>query len=176
MTTLYRNTTHPLQIMIYSVLLGVIATAFLDLINYLQHVALNTPLTRYEFIGRWVLYMFDGQFVHESIKAAAAKPGELAMGWFGHYAIGVLFAWMLLALWKLKWFDAPKFWPALFVGLVTCAIPYFLMQPGMGSGIAGLNTPDPLAAQLKVVYSHVIFAIGLWLGGYLLRPLVAKSG
>jgi len=158
----------------YAALLGVIATAFLDLVNYAQHVLLNKPLTHYELIGRWILYILEGQFYHPSIKASAAKTGELAVGWFVHYAIGVLFALLLLVVWSLNWLNRPRIIPALIVGLVTCAIPYFLMQPGMGKGIAGILTPNPIAVQLKVLISHLFFALGLIVGAYALR-LAAKA-
>ena len=154
----------------FAIALGIIATLFLDLVNYAQHLLMEKPLTRYEFIGRWVLYFFEGQFYHESIKAAATKPGELLIGWVGHYAIGIAFAMILLGIWGVTWLERPRFVPALVVGIVTCAIPYFIMQPGMGNGVAGMLTPNPVAVQLKVLISHVIFAIGLTVGGYILRP------
>ena len=60
-------------LLILSIVLGVAATAFLDVVNYLQHIVLDKPLTRYEFIGRWVIYMTDGVFSHESIKTCSNK-------------------------------------------------------------------------------------------------------
>lgn len=55
------------------------ATAFLDIINYLQHLVFDKPLTRYEFIGRWVIYMTDGIFSLLNLsKTAAPRVGEVS--------------------------------------------------------------------------------------------------
>lgn len=55
----------------FSIALGVMATAMLDIWNYARHLLFDVPLTRYEFIGRWMLHMLDGKFLHESIKQSA---------------------------------------------------------------------------------------------------------
>ena len=154
-----------------SIILGVLATAFLDLWNLARALAFDGALPRYDLIGRWLLYMLDGRFVHDSIRAAEPRTGELLAGWGGHYAIGVVFAMMLLGVWGLRWLDRPRLIPAMLVGLVTVAIPYFLMQPGMGSGVAGRLTADPDAARMKVVVSHVVFGAGLYLAGWLMAAV-----
>lgn len=151
-----------------SILLGVFATAFLDAWNYMQHILLDKPLTRYEFIGRWAMYMLEGVYHHESINAAQPIAGELLVGWFGHYFIGILFALMLLVYSSSDWLKRPSFLPALVVGIVACVIPLFLMYPGMGKGMAGMLTPNPTALQLKVLFSHVVFSVGLYVGGWLM--------
>ena len=38
---------------------------------------------------------------------------------------------------------APTFLPALLVGIGTVAAPFFILQPGMGAGIAASRTPNP---------------------------------
>jgi hypothetical protein len=161
------------RIIIAAMVLGGLATAFLDIINYLQHVVFDKPLTRYEFIGRWVIYMTDGIFSHQSIKTAEPRAGELLLGWIGHYGIGVAFAGLMLAFTGLKWIQAPSFLPAFIVGLATCSIPFFIMYPGMGYGIAGLSTQAPTMLQSKVLLSHFIFSVGLYLAGWLLQKLPA---
>ena len=157
------------KLLLLAALLGVAATAFLDVVNYMQHIIFNKPLTRYEFIGRWVIYMIDGVFSHQSIKSAPPRTGELMLGWFGHYAIGVGFALLMLAFTGFKWIRKPTFAPAFIVGLVTCSIPFFIMYPGMGYGIAGLDTPNPTMLQIKVLISHFIFSVGLFIAGWVTK-------
>ena len=163
------------SLLILSVVLGVAATAFLDAMNYLQHIILDKPLTRYEFIGRWVIYMTDGVFSHQSIKAALPKAGELMLGWVGHYAIGIGFALLMLIFTGVKWVLKPSFLPAFIVGFATCSIPFFLMYPGMGYGIAGLHTPNPAMLQSKVLLSHFIFSVGLYAAGRLLSRRIQDT-
>lgn len=154
--------------------LGILATGFLDAWNLFRHLAFDVPLTNYEPVGRWLLHMMDGKFVHEHIRHAAEKPGELVAGWAGHYAIGIVFAVILVLGWGRSWLERPRPVPALIVGLVTCAIPFFIMQPAMGNGIAGHLTPDPWAARMKVIVSHIVFGFGLFAAGWLLSGLRAR--
>ena len=162
-------------LLILSIVLGVAATAFLDAVNYLQHIVLDKPLTRYEFIGRWVIYMTDGVFSHESIKTAEPRKGELLRGGFGHYAIGVGFALLMLVFTGLRWIQKPSFMPAFIVGFATCSIPFFLMYPGMGYGVAGLHTPNPAMLQSKALLSHFIFSVGLYAAGWLLSRRIQDA-
>ncbi|MNT97543.1 hypothetical protein D3C72_2398910 [compost metagenome] len=62
----------------------------------------------------------------------------------------------------------PTLAPALIVGLATVAAPFFLMQPGMGAGIAASKTPNPHIARLRSLLTHAVFGIGLYLSGLLL--------
>ena len=43
-----------------------------------------------------------------------------------------------------------------------CRSPFFVLQPGMGAGIAASKTPDPTAARLKSVIGHTVFGLGLY--------------
>lgn len=158
----------------YSVVIGVIATAFLDLWNMLRHYVFDVPLTKYEFIGRWMLYMLDGKFYHASIKQSPAINGELLAGWVGHYAIGVAFAVILLMLCGLKWLQSPKLKSAMLVSMATVVIPYFVMQPGMGLGIAGSASPDQVATIMKVIISHIVFGFGLYVAGLVFMRFVTR--
>jgi hypothetical protein len=51
---------------------------------------------------------------------------------------------------------------ALVVGVFTVVFPFFLMQPGMGIGIAASKTPNPNVARLRSLTSHAIFGVGLY--------------
>jgi hypothetical protein len=53
-------------------------------------------------LGRWIGHFPRDQFVHDSIGKAAALRNERIIGWSAHYAIGVLFAAVLVAVWGLN--------------------------------------------------------------------------
>jgi len=55
----------------------------------------------------------------------------------------------MLMLQGLDWAREPRLLPALIVGLFTVVAPFFVMQPGMGAGIAAAKTPNPTAARLR---------------------------
>ena len=60
----------------------------------------------------------------------------------------------------------PTLGPALAVGIGTVAAPFFLMQPGMGAGIAASRTPRPNAARLQSLLTHAVFGLGLYVAAW----------
>jgi hypothetical protein len=158
--------------LLYALLLGVGATAVLDLWTaFLTRVFAVSP-PNYAMVGRWIGHFPKGRFVHDSIAKAPPVHGELAIGWAAHYAIGVMFAALLLAIFGLDWARQPTPLPALIVGLATVVAPLFVMQPAMGMGIAASKMPDPNAARLRSIVTHAVFGIGLYLSALLAAPLI----
>jgi hypothetical protein len=121
----------------------------------------------YGLVGRWLAYMPRGRFRHDSIKASARVAGERVIGWAAHYLIGIAFAAVLLGIWGLDWLHHPTIGPALLVGIGSVVAPFFLMQPGMGAGIAASRTPRPAAARVQSFVTHAIFGLGLYATGWL---------
>ncbi|HEX5047045.1 MAG TPA: DUF2938 domain-containing protein, partial [Gammaproteobacteria bacterium] len=130
-----------------STLIGIGATAATDLWAIVRQRRLNVPAPDFGLVGRWIAHMPRGQFRHERIAAAAAVPGERAIGWAAHYLIGIGFAALLLAMTGLDWMRHPTVLPALLFGAATVLAPFLLMQPGMGAGIAASRTPRPGSAR-----------------------------
>jgi DUF2938 family protein len=104
-----------------------------------------------------------GTFRHANIAAAKKRPAECAIGWTAHYLIGIFFALMLVVLTSGRWLEQPSFLPALLMGIGTVPIPYFVMQPALGFGIAAAKTPHPTQARLKSLMTHTVFGVGLYL-------------
>ena len=59
----------------------------------------------------------------------------------------------------------------MIVGLVTLVAPFFMMQPGMGLGIAASKAPRPNVARLKSIASHTVYGVGLY-GSAILSALL----
>lgn len=147
---------------IYSLLIGAGATAVADFWSLaLKWVVGITPMN-WGMVGRWFGHMPEGRFIHESVAKAAPVRGELAIGWIAHYAIGIVFAGILLAICGLDWARQPTLPPALIVGVATVLAPFFLMQPGLGLGIAAARTPRPMIARLRSLLNHTVFGLGLY--------------
>jgi hypothetical protein len=151
-----------------AILLGTGATALMDAWGIARTRLLGMPAPDYGLVGRWLAYMPRGRFRHERIAAVPAVRGERIIGWIAHYAIGIAFAGLLLAIWGLDWARQPTLAPALMVGVGTVAAPFLLMQPGMGAGIAASRTPRPAAARLQSLITHLVFGAGLYAAGLLL--------
>ena len=154
--------------------IGIIATGVMDAWGVLRQPLFGFPRANYRLIGRWFAHMPRGTFRHAAIAASPALPGEHAIGWIAHYAIGITFAALLVWLGGDPWLQRPTLGLALLVGLATLVAPLFIMQPAMGAGIAGARTKDPRAARVQSAVTHLVYALGLyaagWLGALLFPP------
>lgn len=149
-----------------SVLTGAGATALIDMWAVARKRLLGIPALDYGLVGRWLVHLARGRFRHARIAASPPVRGERPIGWMAHYLIGVAFAAALLAIWGLDWMRQPTLAPALTVGLASAAAPFFLMQPGMGAGIAASRTPRPNAARAQTLITHALFGLGLYISAW----------
>jgi len=156
-------------VLIDTALVGLGATALIDLWAIARRRLLGVPAPDYGLVGRWLGHMPSGRFCHDSIQAAPPLRGERWLGWSAHYLIGIVFAAVLLAICGPAWFADPRLGPALAVGIGSVAAPYFVMQPGMGAGIAASRTARPNAARLHSLVTHAVFGLGLYAAGRLLQ-------
>jgi DUF2938 family protein len=145
-----------------AIAIGIGATLLMDLWNLLLKRTFSIPSLNYCLLGRWVRHMPDGTFRHASITAAPQRPFECTVGWISHYTIGVVFALAFVAFTSGDWLARPTVMPALLYGLGTVVVPFFVMQPSLGLGIAASRTPNPTQARLKSIVTHVIFGVGLY--------------
>lgn len=149
------------------VVIGLGATAVMDIGALARKRLFAMPLPNYALVGRWLGHMRKGRFVHRPIAAAPRVGGEGVIGWTAHYLIGIAFAALLVGICGTAWIQHPTLLPALLVGVGTVAAPFLLMQPGMGAGIFARRTPRPGAARLQSVITHTVFGLGLYAAGWL---------
>lgn len=159
--------------LLFAALIGVGATAFMDLVALARKQFSGAPAPNYGMAGRWFAHLARGRFFHRSISKSPAVRGERLIGWSAHYLVGVAFAAVLLGIWGLEWIFHPTPGPALLVGIATVAAPFLLMQPGMGAGIASSRAPDPKAARIRSLAAHGTFGAGLYVAGWMVSRLVS---
>lgn len=155
----------------HALVIGLVATALIDLWSIVRKRIFATPAPNYGLVGRWLGHMPSGRFRHHSIAAASVVPGERLIGWTAHYLIGMAFAAVLLGVWGLEWVQRPTLIPALLVGIGTVAMPFLVMQPGMGAGVAASRAPRPGAARVQSLVTHTLFGLGLYAGGWIAHLL-----
>lgn len=144
------------------VFIGCGATLIMDIwLMFLQRI--GVPTLNFALIGRWVGHIFHGRIAHASIDKAAPIPNEVLLGWLTHYAVGIVFAALLVSLAGITWTTAPSPGPALLTGIGTVVFPFLVMQPAMGLGIAATKTAAPLKNCLRSLINHGIFGLGLFL-------------
>lgn len=145
-----------------SLVVGIGGTAAMDIWAILLNKLFGLPLPNWGMIGRWFAHIPKGTITHKDITKAAPVSNENAIGWLAHYAIGVLYAGVLIAITGPVWSASPTFLPALIIGLVTVGAGWFILQPGMGAGWAASLKPNPWRIRMLNVAAHIAFALGLY--------------
>jgi hypothetical protein len=163
-----------MEIVVAAVLVGIGGTVVLDLFSLLMERLAGVPATNWRMVGRWLGHMPRGRFVQPDLKQTDPVPGEHALGWIFHYVIGAGYGLLLVAIWGAGWLQAPGFAPPMVLVLVLLVLPFFVMMPGMGAGIAGARTPNPTVTRLKSVVGHSVFGLGMYATA--LTIAVTRSG
>ena len=145
-----------------SLAVGFGATAAMDIWAIVLSRVSGRALPDWAMVGRWFAHIPRGRVFHQDIAAAPPAAHELAIGWIAHYAIGILYAGVLILWGGSAWVQKPTFLPALIVGLVTVGAGWFLLQPGMGAGWAASLMPNPWQIRARNLITHTVFALGLF--------------
>lgn len=156
-----------------AIVIGLGATLFMDLWAQFLKWVFNIPPANYCLVGRWLLHMPEGRFVHGSIAAASQKRFECTVGWIAHYVLGAVYALVLVAFVSERWVVRPTLLPAFLFAMASLLVPLLIMQPAFGLGIAASRTPNPTQARLRSLLAHAAFGVGLYVSAvgvsYVLR-------
>jgi hypothetical protein len=155
-------------LVIQGALLGFGANVLFDLWQHGLARATGQPPPNWAAIGRWFRHLARGRVFHADIGAAAPGEPERALGWIGHYVVGVTYGMVFALIVGPDWLAAPRLLPALAFGLATVAFGWFLLQPGLGLGWAASKAPNPGKVRLTNLAGHAVFGLGLWLTGLVL--------
>ena len=151
-----------LQDIAHVALIGIGATAVMDVwLALLKRMGVRT--SSFALVGRWAGHLLRGRFAHADIACAKPIAGELAWGWLTHYAIGIAFAGLLLAVQGFAWARHPALGPSVLLGVSTALVPLCVIQPAMGAGYASSKTPTPIRNSLRSLANHTVFGVGLYL-------------
>lgn len=162
-----------MQHLFFVILIGVGATVVMDLWALLRQRLLNIAPTNWAMVGRWLAHMRRGQFRHTAIADSKPVRFEKWIGWTAHYVIGIGYAALFVLLCGKTWIDIPTMGPALTFGIATVVAPFFILQPGMGAGVAASRTPKPNIVRLHSLINHGVFGFGLYLSALTVKLLNA---
>ena len=151
------------------VLIGIGATIAMDVWALLLALVPGEGRPNWAPVGRWFGHLARGTIFHEDIAIASEYPAELALGWAGHYAVGIIYGVVFALFMGDAWFAHPRFLPAWIWGIVTVAGGWFLLQPGLGIGWAASKLPNRNKVRVMNLVAHSFFALGLWGTAVLLR-------
>jgi len=119
-----------------------------------------------QYLGRWVLNMFDGVFIHDNIQTANQFRFEVPAAIAFHYFTGILLVGIFLWLRE----NIQTFPRSTYMGLayawLTLFLPLLIMFPALGFGIFGLDANDDLSNMVASILAHTFYGFGmmLWLG------------
>ena len=158
--------------LISAILIGLGATLTTDLwALFLKH-AFKITAPNYCLVGRWLRYMPEGIFKHSNIASTPPKSTECTIGWIAHYIIGITFAIIFVTFVGDDWLQHPTPIPAIVFGVVMVLMPFFIMQPSFGLGVAASKTSNPTQARLRSLMNHTVFGLGLYLFALLVNWLL----
>lgn len=151
------------QLLIVATLGGVVGTAAMDGIKYVGHKARLIGGVRMDMLGRWSLGMLQGKFVHDDIHESPAFAGETTAGWIFHYLTGIIVAWFypLFVLALGMSMQPPRMSSALWFGLSTSVLPWFMVYPAFGKGWFGSKAPKAARPILTSIVSHTFYGAGI---------------
>jgi hypothetical protein len=151
--------TEPIGAALKIILIGIVATLATDLwLRVVQTIA-ELPPAPWGLVGRWVAWWPRGVFIHRPITATPKVHGELAIGWAFHYAVGIVYAALYLAIVALDVDSGPTLGSALVFAMVLLVAPWFVLQPALGLGFMAARAPNPGAVRAFNIATHAIFGI-----------------
>ncbi|KQV24429.1 hypothetical protein ASC97_26375 [Rhizobium sp. Root1203] len=152
-----------------SVVIGIGATVLMDIWAIVLAQATGGSLPNWAPVGRWFWHLGNGKVFHDDIGKAASYEHELALGWIGHYVVGILYGILLVLIAGPGWLAEPTFLPAWIWAIVTVGAGWFLLQPGLGIGWAASKTPNPAKVRFLNLVSHTVFGFGLYATALIIR-------
>lgn len=150
-------------------LMGLVATALMDVWALILNRFAGQNLPNWALVGRWFRHLGEGTIFHDDIAKAEPYGRELALGWIGHYVIGIIYGIVFAILAGPAWLAAPTFLPAWIFAILTVTAGWFLLQPGLGLGWAASKTANPGKVRALNLVAHTVFGMGMWGTALLLR-------
>jgi len=111
--------------------------------------------------GKWIESSAKGKIFLADIRTSPGKPAPLKRFLVYHYLIGVLLTCVLYSMLMLLQLGSVPWWIFLSYGLITTALPLFLMFPAMGFGVFGSKGPPEYLLWRTAVLNHLAFGLGL---------------
>lgn len=152
---------HTIHTLLAGLAIGAAATATLDMWNLLLARVWGVRSLDYCLLGRWIAHMRRGVVRHANINTAARVRFECVAGWVAHYGIGAWLAAVLMGA-APSFIDQPTLGPAVTFGIGTVVLPFFVLQPALGLGVAASATQSPARARLKSLATHTVYGLGLY--------------
>ncbi len=102
-----------LNLIINGTLIGLGATIIMDIWALVLTQFPGQSRPNWGLVGRWFWHLRKGQIFHDDIAASKPYAHEVALGWIGHYAVGILYGIIFALYGGAAWFANPIFLPQM---------------------------------------------------------------
>jgi len=144
---------------------GVGATLVIDLWAQLLRRVAGIGSTDWALVGRWVAGLAHGRLQLRAADLAQRERGDSLRGWVTHYAVGIAYALIYLAL-VSAFGSSVSLSSALLFGGITVLAPWLILQPALGKGLFASTAAKPFRTRLLNLATHLLFGAGLFLCCY----------
>lgn len=149
-----------------AVFCGIISTITMDLGSVILTQVRMTDYVQFRMIGRYANGFLRGRLLYDNPMSVEATRFEFAKGIVGHYLIGVFLASLFIFIIAQIKLNAHLLIQAIGYGVISLAIPWVLLSPALGLGLAAKKVPEPNRSKMlrANVVNHVLYGIGLYVG------------
>lgn len=144
-----------------AVSIGLVSTMSMDILSALAiRLRVIAPLAP-NLVGRWFVSVARAHPLHNDIALATPVSHEVGIALPVHYAIGTSLA--ALFVWATAYFGWPTRNLSLAVGfgISTSVLPWLIMFPAMGYGVAGWHGPEGTRLFTSSLVTHAFFGVGI---------------
>lgn len=159
------------DLVIGGILIGIGGTVIMDVWAFILGMMPGQSKPSWKLVGRWFWHLRDGRIFHNDIAKSTPYKHEVALGWAGHYAVGILYGVIFALYGGSAWFAQPAFIPLWIFSILTVAAGWFLLQPGLGIGWAASKLANANQVRILNLVAHTFFAIGMYGTAVLLQKL-----
>ncbi|OOZ39294.1 hypothetical protein BOW53_12075 [Solemya pervernicosa gill symbiont] len=143
---------------------GLVGSVLMDITEaQLSKVGISSGVTG-AYVGRWAHSLLSGLFFHRDIATTDPVANELRIGQLFHFIIGggvvALFYPLLLMITGIGLSTNHLLMASIF-GLLTSALPWFILMPSFGWGLFGFKTPFSSRPILSPLLSHIPYGFGI---------------
>lgn len=160
-----------MSIWLFGLVIGLCGTIAMDLWAIFLSRTFDIAGPNWGNVGRWVRHLARGKVFHDDISQLDGFASEVSTGWIFHYAVGIVYGIVFVAIVGAGWVADPTLIPALVFAWLTICAGWFLLHPGLGLGWALSRTDTPNRGRIMGLIAHTVFGFGLWVSAMIVASL-----
>ena len=146
------------------ILIGIGSCIVFDVWQRISQILTSIPPSNWTLVGRWFIgLMSNGHLIARQLSQQPEKKHETPTGWVVHYAVGIVYAYVLFILVQLGILE-PTITHGLVFGVASVLVPWLFFMPAMGNGIMASKMLNPKVACALTLMRHSLFGLSVGVG------------